>query len=186
MIILSFDIGIKNLSYCLCEIEEHKINIIKWECVSLIDKDDKCKKYNITELTRLILHLLDSHFANNEPMMTIDHVLIENQPSNLNGLMKTLSVVIFTYFNYKQIQNSIVTGSVQFISATNKLKCKKKINATIKQKLTYTERKKLSIELTKMYLENDEDHLTWFCKQKKQDDYSDSFLYIVYYVENCI
>ena len=50
MKILSWDVGIYNLSYCILEKNETdgKINIIKWDIVNLVD-NDKMKK-NKTEL----------------------------------------------------------------------------------------------------------------------------------------
>jgi len=41
MIILSWDVGIKNLAYCKISYENDKINIIDWDIINLID-DNKC------------------------------------------------------------------------------------------------------------------------------------------------
>lgn len=42
MKIISIDIGIKNLAYCLLEIKKNDFNILKWECLNLCDEDKKC------------------------------------------------------------------------------------------------------------------------------------------------
>ena len=42
MKILSFDVGIKNLAYCLFEIQEKNINILKWDIINLCNTTEKC------------------------------------------------------------------------------------------------------------------------------------------------
>ena len=93
-----------------------------------------------------------------------------------NGLMKTLSVVIYTYFNMLKLQQGIV-NQVSFISATNKLKCKKMTQVPSK---VYKDRKKQGIQLAKEYLSGE--RLEWLNAQKKQDDLCDAFLAGMYYL----
>ena len=43
MKILSWDVGIIHLAYCLMEIEDNKITILKWENINLLEeKPEKC------------------------------------------------------------------------------------------------------------------------------------------------
>lgn len=43
MKILSFDVGIKNLAYCILEIEDNKTSIVKWDIINLCEpKKEKC------------------------------------------------------------------------------------------------------------------------------------------------
>lgn len=174
---LAFDVGIKNFSYCMVSFNENGQHIIeKWDCISLIGDNEKCKSKSLDQLTELMLIKLGELFDNT---IEIDIVLIENQPNTLNPLMKTLSVVIYTFFNLLRIQ----IGSVQrvkFISSTKKLSCQL---VTQKAK-SYNDRKKISIETTCKYLDNiDINKKIWFLKQKKKDDLSDAFLYTIYFYE---
>ena len=62
MKLLSIDVGIKNLAYCLLETEEHsntsppKYNIVKWDVINLCGKDPVCS----------ICHKKSSYLAKND------------------------------------------------------------------------------------------------------------------------
>ena len=94
MKILSWDVGIYNLSYCILEKNETdgKINIIKWDIVNLVD-NDKMKK-NKTELFENIPIKLQEI---NE-LLNVDYVVIENQPSLKNPQMKSIQMILYSYF----------------------------------------------------------------------------------------
>ena len=176
MKILTFDVGVKNLSFCY--ILSDPFTILEWNTISLIDKEQAVNKVSIGDLTTATLLALENCF---DEQSEIDIVLIENQPSSLNGLMKSISMVIFTFFKLLSLHGGSVK-EVKFISATNKLKVKK--NLCPKEKLGYNQLKKKSIELASMYLEQlAPNKLEWFFKLKKTDDYSDTLLYAIYYME---
>jgi hypothetical protein len=180
MKILSCDPGIKNLSYCYIELNEDKPKIIQWGILCVIDNNQNCTKMSIDEITNSVLLSLNENFNDK---FEADVVLIENQPMLKNGVMKTISVVIYTYFNMMRLLYGNIQ-EVKFISATNKLKCNKGKNI---KKDTYKDRKKTSIELAKIYInELFPEKLEWFNKLKKQDDASDSFLQAIYYIENIL
>jgi hypothetical protein len=174
MRILSFDVGIKNLSYCILEQNENVTNISSWNNICITNENIKHVK--LESLTENVLQCLIDNF--NE-QCDVDIVLIENQPSLKNGLMKTISVIIYTYFNLLKIQFGLIE-SVQFISACNKLKCKKSPSSKVK---SYKERKALSIALTKQYLEEIcPGKIEWFNEQKKCDDLADAFLAAIHHL----
>lgn len=175
MHVITFDIGIKNFAFCYAHVNPDKsITILKWDCVSLVDKDAIVKKKGISELTDALLEFLVEAFSD----VDFDYVFVENQPATMNGLMKSMSMVVYTFFKMRAI------GQVLFINATNKLKCEKNPGKA-PGKLTYNDRKKLAIRMTREYLqERAPDRLEWFNTLKKADDYSDTFLYIIYVVEN--
>jgi len=179
MYVITFDIGVKNLAFCYVNVNpDNTFSVLEWNCVSIIDKETKVKKIGISELTDVLLDYLVNNFGNDKPF---DYIFIENQPAVMNGLMKSISMVVYTFFKMKK------QGIVQFINVTNKLKCSKNPNKTMKG-LSYNDRKKLAIHLTKEYLqEKAPEKIEWFNKIKKADDYSDTFLYIIYAIENgCI
>ena len=122
MKILSWDVGIYNLSYCILEKNETdgKINIIKWDIVNLVD-NDKMKK-NKTELFENIPIKLQEI---NE-LLNVDYVVIENQPSLKNPQMKSIQMILYSYFiilgkavNFGEFKN---IKNIDFCSASNKLK----------------------------------------------------------------
>ena len=98
----------------------------------------------------------------------IDLVLIENQIGPLALRMKTLQGMIMQHFIEKKIPK------IMEISASNKLK-----EFLGKEKTTYSERKKKSIEITRnLLIENNNINswLEYFNKHKKKDDLADCFL----------
>ena len=105
----------------------------------------------------------------------IDCLLIENQIGPLALRMKMLQGMIIQHFIEVDCKN------IKEISPANKLK------EFIKKKTTYKERKRVSIEITrKLISENDILH-TWishFDTHKKKDDLADSFLQGLWYIKN--
>jgi hypothetical protein len=171
-IILSIDVGIKNLSYCLLEAKCNNVKVIGWDNIAITDKN--CKKIKVEEITECVLDTLMGNFNDD---FFADVVLIENQPMLKNGLMKTVAVVIYTYFNMLKIQFGNVK-EVRFISATNKLKLIIDGDAS-GSKETYKDRKQLSIALARQHIINvAPDFIDWFEKQSKKDDYEHLFVFV--------
>jgi hypothetical protein len=106
----------------------------------------------------------------------IDYVVIENQISPIANRMKTIQGMIAQYFIMSQ--NGV--GSIQFVSASNKLK-----DCDVAAKKTYADRKKLGISLcldTISTHPNYQDKVQYFKSHKKKDDLSDSFLQGVWFI----
>jgi hypothetical protein len=178
--ILSFDIGIKNLSYNIFDYNEKSIK--DWKIICLSEK----KKISIDELTPILLQkLIDLDLEK------ITHILIENQPVMKNPVMKSIQMIVYTYFHHYNIlyQKNI---HIKFISAMNKLKCGIDIEypeSIMNQKNKYMQKKKKAIYLCEHILfSNDtiitpnEEFKTLFKESKKKDDLADSFLYCIYYI----
>jgi Poxvirus A22 protein len=178
--ILAFDVGIKNLSFCLIDSSLSGTEVLQWKNVSIVETDN-CNKMGVDELTEGMLVTLQEHFDQN---FAADVVLIENQPMHMNGLMKTLSVVIYTYFNMLKIQFGSVS-QVKFISATNKLKCKKGTGSPATK--TYKDRKRCGRELARLYVKDSFEEWTgFFSAAHKEDDLADALLFCVYYAEHVL
>jgi hypothetical protein len=91
--------------------------------------------------------------------------------------MKTLQGMIAQYFIMKN------TTDIHFISAANKLK------EYVSKKTTYSERKKMGIEICEELLVNNEQfgkHLEMFHTHKKKDDLADCFLQGIWYLRDTI
>ena len=119
MKILSWDVGIYNLSYCLLEKDENNnIKIIDWNIVNLIDNDSMKKNVN------LIFENIPRKLNEIPLLLDVDQVIIENQPSLKNPKMKTIQMILYSYFLIlgKIIKNDHNIEKIEFCSASNKLK----------------------------------------------------------------
>jgi len=124
MKLLSWDVGIYNLSYCILEKndENKEIKIIDWNIVNLVDSEKMKKDRNaLFENIPRKLHELPQ-------LLNVDRVVIENQPSLKNPQMKSIQMILYSYFLIlgKVIGNGEITKSyienIDFCSASNKLK----------------------------------------------------------------
>ena len=169
--ILSIDVGIRHLSFCLVDFhnnqDSHRIE--KWELISLSGK-------NIGDYTRDIVEKMRQY-----EFGLIDFVLIEQQVSR-NTQMKVLSHVLQTYFLCEQ---RITSDKIIFIAAKrrfitnnpvyNAFVVSVKQHLGISDKMSRREIKKLSIYVTSAKL-SDPQWLDYYKKHKKCDDLADSFL----------
>jgi hypothetical protein len=124
MRLLSWDVGIYNLSYCMLEKNDltNEIKIVDWDIVNLVDNE--AMKKNINLLFENIPRKLNErpHLLNN------DVVVIENQPSLKNPKMKSVQMILYSYFvilgkiNGNGDKSTSYIDKIEFCSASNKLK----------------------------------------------------------------
>ena len=62
---ISFDIGIRNLGYCIIELIENKVKIIEWNIINLCKKDEKTRNISIFELCSRLMFELETRFIDN-------------------------------------------------------------------------------------------------------------------------
>jgi hypothetical protein len=86
--ICGFDIGIKNLAFCILTktCENKLIDINEWTNINLIEDNEnkKCMKINPQILYTSIFNALNKY----ESFKTLNEVRIENQPALINPTMK--------------------------------------------------------------------------------------------------
>jgi hypothetical protein len=149
--ILSIDVGIKNLAYCIFESQpNHQIGttrVVKWKAFSVVDDKVNCKTMCLERLTEQLLLKLMDEFGNENDL---DLVLIENQPANKNKTMKSISICIFTFFNMMKVMHGSARH-IKFVSAKYKLNCKLTNGVNIARN-TYRDRKQSAIKLAYQYL----------------------------------
>lgn len=107
--------------------------------------------------------------------IVVDRVIVENQIGPLALRMKTLQGMIMQHFIEKNCP------IIEEISSANKLK-----DYLVKKKTKYSERKKLSIEVTQKILKEQNHLFDWlpiFLEHKKKDDLADSFLQGIWYIK---
>jgi hypothetical protein len=183
MNIISFDIGVYNMAFSKIEASPSSLNqpkIIDWRIISL--KDTQKSTMDFMSIADALITKLGEIFGEENP----DVVLIENQPCMKNPVMKSLQMIIFTYFMMKEPR-----PEVKLVSASNKLKVKHDCDlssvATIKDK--YRKNKAASILITRHMLQEtsavNQEWLPVFDKEKKKDDLADSFLMGVYHIQQC-
>ena len=262
MIILSIDVGIKNLAFCLANI--NKINntkiynidfkILDWSIINLINnnicnqiKSCKCnakftinsnnntsniennntnynennnikylcnkhsEKYDKKDLIKIknnnsnntslinitsnIINELNDYFDNikkthNISITDISNIIIENQIGPLAIRMKSIQALLTMYFVFNNNDN------ITYINSSNKLKYFDDKNNS------YKDRKKNSILITELLLNNNfenftneklnkykinilsETWLNYFKINKKKDDLADCFLQLLYFIIN--
>ena len=213
MKILSFDVGIKNLAYCVLDSSK---NILDWGILNICIEpecehkncDKSAKKYlkedglklctghsklkmyqdktikNIKksdnvmfEMGKNIIKMLDKK----DSFKNIDIVCIENQPALKNPTMKSIQMIIYSYFLMKENINDI-----QMINARNKLKVYNGPKIECKFKETYKRNKYLGIKYCEYMINENKDiknkYKKLFNDSKKKDDLSDSYLQGIYYI----
>jgi len=221
---LSFDIGIKNLSYCL--VDDKELTIEDWGIIN-ISVDEICehqmkhrncdnsakkiilennkkicsshtklkeykdfkmknipkKKNELLLIGRNMVEILDK--KNN--FLDVDVVLLENQPALKNPTMKSIQMILYSYFLINGVTNDLSSiENMEMINARNKLKAYKgpEIKCDIKDK--YKRTKFLGVEYCKIMIhENnkiDEKYRELFEGSKKKDDLADAYLQGIYYI----
>jgi hypothetical protein len=239
--VLSFDVGIKNLSYCILTRNNDQYKIHNWGIINLtediikeknetdIDNDflinykkmkiqdlknymntygletnkirkdliisceeflkknkvlklNKCKTMSLSDIGKVLYLHLDKYPYFNQ----VDYIVIENQPVLKNPTMKSIQIMIFSYFLMKNFVNNDnnVVSEIKLISARNKLKIYNGPDITnqfqIKNKYALT--KKLAIEYCKYMIKHDQENYNFFINHTKKDDLADSFLQGAYFI----
>ena len=174
MKILSFDVGIKNLAYCILEYPKIKY----WEVINLENTQDHAKLY---------VDLIENLDSRKEVLLNVDTVLIEKQPS-FNPKMRIIAGCLQTYFFIRGVvdsENKIKV--IKFYSPKNKLKC---YNSKEPLEITeggnkYSQTKKAGIVICeKLLLQDNSDFIPFFKSNKKRDDLADSYLQgLTYYLQ---
>ena len=235
MYYIGWDIGIKNLAYCIIEKLEDSTEIIKeLEIINLIDdpiiytcscfnkngknckskatyfnkinekiyycnkhynllstkeKKDvksikppkKCSKYSLEELGLRLFKALD----NKSIFTECEYIIIENQPVLKNPTMKSIQIMLYSYFLIKNKNMKLI----KLVNASNKLKVyKDKIPENDKEiidkiKDKYRKNKMTAILHTSLMI-HDKEKLDYFNSHKKKDDLADAFLMTKYLINN--
>ena len=223
--IISFDVGIKNMAYCILKKNNEQITILDWNIIDMFSDEnvtfcssylknkacnqkakfhsnDKyichkktCEKYMknlypdskfkklkqitvkdtplITIAEKLINRLLEK-----PELLNVEEVIIENQPVLKNPTMKSIQMILYTYF----LQNGYISkestvNNIHLFSARRKLKYYDGPTVDVSHiKNKYSQRKALSIEYTKYLIKDQTKWLDFFLNHKKKDDLADAYI----------
>ena len=123
MKVVSWDVGIYNLSYCILEKNETgDIQILDWDIVNLVDNEEMKKDVS------LLFENIPRKLQEKPQLLDVDYVVIENQPSLKNPKMKSIQMILYSYFlilgkivGTENPEASFIQN-IDFCSASNKLK----------------------------------------------------------------
>ena len=199
MRVLSFDVGIKNMSYIDIEYLNGDVSfrLHNW---GIMDISEGTSLKDLNGLASNLVKALQSQYPSSLNA-SFDYVIIENQPALRNPIMKSLQMIIYTYFLNDKL-NASHKLELKMINATNKLKVTrwtdKETIENLQKDLSglasgYTKRKKLSVALCATFLNKHqsiiEDYNKWqefFKGHKKKDDLSDTLNMCLYFLHNAL
>ena len=168
MRILAWDIGIKNLSFCLYEYP----NIIDWNVIDISQGGNDIfllQKEMVRQLD-LLPHLYD-----------VDYIIIENQPT-FNIKMKTIAAALYTYYVIRGcVKDNSCIKQICYVHPKQKLtRCEytgPEFESVKKQK--YSRDKETAIIYCRDFIKDDVKWKDFFETHSKKDDLSDSYLHAV-------
>jgi len=106
-----------------------------------------------------------------DELMLNDVVVIENQPCMRNPKMKSIQMLVYSYFVIRYNIDGKKNKKIVMMSANNKLKCYKgdtPLPLTTKSKSKYIQRKKMAIEHCKYFIKDNEIYHDFFMEHKKK------------------
>ena len=185
--VISFDVGIKNMAYCVMECNENNTwNIITLEKIDLGCNPKNAKTQKIVDAT---LDVLDDIIMTKIDISKKIHVLIETQ---MTSIMKCIQTVINTFFKI-QAKYQGIDIETHYMSPRHKLNLMEAYKDTYKPKIygdnvnQYKRNKGDAIDFGEWLLVNkynsNQDVLVSMQESKKKDDEMDSFLMAAYFVE---
>lgn len=178
------DVHLKKRCEKQCMYEVKGDDKVKYCCPAHSKRFPKKKKLNSNHDLMKISQLCVSKLREID-LDDVTHVLIENQPALKNPVMKSIQMIIYTFFVMDGIMkedSSIET--IHMVNARNKLKVYKGQPIECNKKGKYAQNKFLSVEYTKeMIKEEDESFIKLFSESKKKDDLADAYLQGIYWIE---
>ena len=226
MKVLSFDVGIKNLAFCLLNDKDYTIE--DWGILNIsvepvcqhcnqktgtqcdktakfITSDNLClcsshkllksyKELKIKKIPKIKNPTLEigkkmvELLKEKSKFLEVDAVIIENQPALKNPTMKTIQMLLYSYFliNGITIQDSPIE-TIEMINARNKLKAYNGPHIECKIKDKYKKTKFLGIEYCGQMINSndkiDDKYKELFKNSKKKDDLSDAYLQGMYWFQ---
>jgi len=204
MKIISFDIGVYNLAFATLDVPSLDVpsqeapssstecaplglslrtSILDWGILCLKEKKETC---DFNTLSRTLVRMLYEKFADEDT----DVVLIENQPCMKNPTMKSIQMIVYSFFLMKAHMES-KDIDIKLVSASNKLKVKHKADLShITTTSKYAQNKQHVVAHVRNYLQLTQSiNAEWierFAKVKKADDWADAYAQALHYIENTL
>tara|TARA_B110000285_G_scaffold7112_1_gene7354 strand:- start:271 stop:831 length:561 start_codon:yes stop_codon:yes gene_type:complete len=164
---ISFDIGIRNLAYCIIQYntESKTCTIENWDIINLCFDGELVKQISLFQLCSRLINALNEKCIDSETI-----VIIENQPVLTNPKMKSIQMMVFTYFLMIGCEKvHLFSPRCKFYAYDGPV-----IECSLKSK--YAQRKKLAIQYSKYFIKDNPEYTEFFITHKKKDDLSDCLL----------
>ena len=160
--------------YCSTHIKHKSLTQIKGK------KKKINTNYDLSKLSQTCITKLRSLDLSN-----IKYVLIENQPALKNPTMKSIQMILYTFFIMEGVMDEDSSiEEIHMVNARNKLKVYKGEPINCDKKNKYDRNKYLSIEYTKKMISDEkEEFKVLFQGSKKKDDLADAYLQGIYWIE---
>lgn len=161
MLLLSIDVGIRNLGICLIDTETKKIK--HWDATGIPPQH-----------TNGLFVCLRDHLRNRPWVLEATKILIEKQPDK-NKTMKSVENFLHSYFLCNDLD-------VQIYDARHKIP-----DVIGPGRAMYLKRKKASVSRCSEFITHTNPELVeWFNSQKKKDDLADTVMQALSYIDNTI
>lgn len=182
--LLSFDIGIKNMAYCYCLIDDNDNDQKKFNIVNLNKIDlNLSKNSNIQKIIDNTIEFLEITF-NNELNINQNDKLIILIECQMTSIMRTIQTVINTYFKMIGKYEGYNIETI-YVSPKHKLNIINKYCDKIESN-SYKQNKTDAVYFVKYLLETtykNDKIMEIYNTTKKKDDISDALLMCIYYFE---
>lgn len=196
MRVTSFDVGLRNLAFVQMKVpvlatssldRVTRTSIERWEVIDVLD-GRQVKSVSFEESVESVLERLDGAFAIDSH--THDIVLIENQPCTMNPRLKSIQMVMYSYFKTMNMHTSCFPV-VKLLPASGKLQGLRHappgLIPTRSSSMKYAEKKKTSVIVCEFYLRTiirDIHRADSFVSCRgKRDDLADCFLQAIAFIE---
>lgn len=137
-------------------------------------------------LGKILYEKLDKH----PKLLQAKKICIENQPVLKNPTMKSIQMMLYSYFVMRQYEGKLELHDMILMSAKNKLKVYKDQYGELPKKIVsmrdkYRRNKMMAIEHTRLFVENehDEEWREFYNEHDKKDDLADAYLMTRYFIE---
>ena len=178
------DVHLKKRCEKQCTYEIKGDEKVKYCCTAHSKRFPKKKKLNVNHDLMKISQLCVDKLREID-ISDVNHVLIENQPALKNPVMKSIQMIIYTFFIMDGLmKEESLIESIHMVNARNKLKVYKGPPIECDKKDKYAQNKYLSVEYTKeMIKEEKGEFIKLFDESKKKDDLADAYLQGIYWIE---
>ena len=178
------DVHLKKRCEKQCTYEIKGDEKVKYCCTAHSKRFPKKKKLNVNHDLMKISQLCVDKLREID-ISDVNHVLIENQPALKNPVMKSIQMIIYTFFIMDGLmKEESLIESIHMVNARNKLKVYKGPPIECNKKDKYAQNKFLSVEYTKEMIKGEEDKfIKLFDESKKKDDLADAYLQGIYWIE---